>query len=217
MNFEQARFNMIEQQIRPWDVLNTDILDLMASLPREQFVPEGYRELAYADISVPLNDKHAMMPPRVEARILQALKIRADDKILEVGTGSGFLTALLAKSGQHVYSVDISPELSAQAQANLDKQNIKNVTLEVGDASKGWSKYAPYDVIVITGAMAEFPTAFLDSLQRAGRVFTIVGTAPVMEAKLFTRIGESELREEALFETDVPLLENAEPAPQFLF
>ena len=213
MNLENARFNMIEQQIRPWDVLDQRVLDLLNELPRENFVPQRYRKLAYMDTTIPLGNDQVMMPPRVEARILQALNIQADETVLEVGTGSGYVTALLASLGDHIYSVDINAEMTRTAGDKLADHGISNVTLETGDAARGWDAHAPYDVIVITGSLPLLPVNFKQALKIGGRLVAIVGDSPVMEVVLITRVGESEWAQETLFETDLPALINA-PEPE---
>ena len=213
MNLENARFNMIEQQIRPWEVLDQRVLDLLNELPRENFVPQRYRKLAYADTTIPLGDEQVMMPPRVEARILQGLNIQADETVLEVGTGSGYVTALLASLAEHVYSVDINAEMTRTAGEKLADHGIINVTLETGDAARGWDAHAPYDVIVITGSLPLLPNNFKQALNIGGRLLAIVGDAPAMDVVLITRVGESEWTQETLFETDLPALINA-PEPE---
>ena len=216
MNLENARFNMIEQQIRPWEVLDQRVLDLLNKLPREDFVPQRYRRLAYMDTTIPLGNDQVMMPPRVEARILQALNIQADETVLEVGTGSGYVTALLASLGDHVYSVDINAEMTRTAGEKLTDRGITNVTLETGDAARGWDAHAPYDVIVITGSMPLLPVSFKQALNLGGRMVAIVGDSPVMEVVLITREGESEWAQETLFETDLPALINAPEPERFI-
>ena len=213
MNLENARFNMIEQQIRPWEVLDQQVLDLLNKLPREDFVPERYRKLAYMDTTISLGNDQVMMPPRVEARILQALNVQPDETVLEVGTGSGYVTALLASLGDHVYSVDINAEMTRTAGEKLADRGISNVTLETGDAARGWDAHAPYDVIVITGSLPLLPTSFKRTLKEGGRLVAVVGDSPVMEVVLITRVGESEWAQETLFETDLPALINA-PEPE---
>ncbi|MDX1252377.1 MAG: protein-L-isoaspartate O-methyltransferase [Gammaproteobacteria bacterium] len=217
MNVEQARFNMVEQQIRTWEVLDPRILDLIGSMPREEFVPAQYRDLAFADIMIPLGHGQVMMEPKVEARLLQALAIESSDTVLEVGTGSGYFTALLARLGKHVHSVDIFPDFTENARRALAQHGINNVTLETGDAAKGWNKHAPYDVIAITGSLPALPETFLHSLKPGGRLVAVVGEAPVMEAVLVTRAGEgAQWARESLFETNIPLLLNT-ARPQFVF
>ncbi len=217
MNIEQARFNMIEQQIRPAEVLDYKVLDTIAATPREDFVPEAYRELAFSDINIPISDSEVMMKPIMEARMLQALDILPNEKILEIGTGSGYFTALLAKLGQHVDSIEIDPELLKQAQARLEAHGIKNVTLIEGDAAHGWDEGGKYDVIAITGSLPILPDSYKQKLNVGGRLIAIVGTAPVMETLLITRTGDDQWTTEALFETNQPALKNAEQPQKFVF
>lgn len=214
---EQARFNMIEQQIRPWEVLDERVLDLMAEVPREDFVPEAYRSLAYTDTAIPLGNGQVMMPPKLAARILQALDIQPTETVLEVGTGSGYFTALLARLARHVFSVDINPDMTRQAQERLAAHGIHNVTLETGDGARGWERHAPYDVIVLTGSVPLLPDSFREQLRVGGRLLAIVGDSPVMEVKLITRRGESDWSGETLFETDLPPLINAPQPDRFRF
>ena len=212
-----ARHNMVEQQIRPWEVLDQKVLDVLEAVPREDFVPSGWRNLAYVDEFIPLPGGEVMLPPRIEARLLQALDVQPEETVLEVGTGSGYFTALLAKLARHVYSVEIDPELSASAGEKLREHGIANVTLEVGDAARGWDRHAPYNAIAITGSLPELPDAFREQLTIGGRLVAIVGEAPVMEAVLIRRLGESEWSEEFLFETVVPPLKNAPGTNRFRF
>jgi len=213
MNLDQARLNMIEQQIRPWEVLDQRVLDLLNTVPREEFVPEAYRMLAYTDMCIPLGDGQVMMPPRVEARIVQALNLQEEETVLEIGTGSGYVTALLASLARQVISVDINPDMIRQASDKLAAHGITNVTLETGDGARGWNAHAPYDVIVVTGSLPILPATFKQALKVGGRLLAIVGDSPAMEVLLITRIGEMEWAEEALFETDLPALINA-PQPE---
>lgn len=213
-----ARFNMIEQQIRPWDVLDQQVLDLIADVPRIDFVPEEYRGLAYADHAVPIGHGQVMMHPRVEGRLLQALELHPTDTVFEVGTGSAYLTALLAKAARQVHSVDIFPEFKELAEEKLALYGIHNVTLEVGDAAQGWGTGdCLYDAIAICGSMPELPERFLRALNRGGRLFAVVGTPPVMQAVLVRRVGDAQWSREALFETDLPPLINAPVRPRFVF
>jgi protein-L-isoaspartate(D-aspartate) O-methyltransferase len=217
MNMAQARHNMIEQQIRPWDVLDQRVLELIDGLPRDKFVPKAYLKLAYADINIPLDHGQVMMAPKVEARMLQALAIKNTDTILEVGTGSGYVTALLAGSGKHVYSVDVYPDFVDGAGRKLAELGISNVTLECGDAVNGWDRHAPYDVIAITGSLPSLPDGFPQSLKIGGRLFVITGQAPVMAARLIMRTAEQGWVEQALFETVLPPLVNAPQPQRFVF
>lgn len=214
MDFEQARLNMIEQQIRPWEVLDSHVLNMVAGIHREDFMPAEYRQLALADIRIPLMHGQVTLAPREEARILQSVAIGENDEILEVGTGCGYLTALLAKAGATVESIEIFPELSHQAQINLQRSGLDNIQLHTGDAAKGWQTSKSYDVIIITGAMPILEESFLAQLNPGGRLFVVVGQPPVMEARLITRAGEREWSREVLFETDLlPLIGSSGPAP----
>ena len=217
MNFEVARFNMVQQQIRTWDVLDPRVLDLVGKMPREDFVLPAYRKLAFVDMNIPLGHGQVMMAPKVEARLLQELEISPEDKILEVGTGSGYMTALLAAFGAQVHSVEIIPEFSTQAAAKLAAHQISNITLEVGDAARGWGRHGPYDVIAITGSLPILPDSFRNSLKVGGRLIAIVGQSPVMEAKLIRRVSQASWSETSLFETSLPPLRNALEPSKFVF
>ena len=217
MDWERARFNMIEQQIRPWEVLDQDVLDSLYVVRREEFVPEAHRALAFSDVAIPLGDGEVMMPPRVEARILQELAVKANDKVLEIGTGSGYMTALLAHRARHVVSVEINPRLKAFGEANLRAAGIKNVTVELGDGARGWAGHAPYDVIVLTGSTPLLPDAFLQQLTVGGRLFAIVGDPPVMSARLVTCVGEGAYNAIDIFETNIAPLKNALQPERFVF
>lgn len=213
---EQARFNMIEQQIRPCDVLEGRILDLLKQVKREHFVPAGKQELAFADMEIPLGHGVSMWQPKLEARTLQELHLSRKDKVLEVGSGSGYLTALLSALAAHVTSVEIVPELNALAKKNLHAYHRDNITLEVGDAAHGWGK-AHYDVIVLTGSTPVLPAVFQNSLNVGGRLFAIVGDAPVMEAMLVTRVAPDTFETVNIMETCVAPLQNAEQPKRFVF
>lgn len=217
VDLAKARHNMIEQQIRTWDVLDQDILDLLDSLPRDRFVPAEYRNLAYSDMQIPLGRGQIMFPPRVEARMLQALDVQPHEKVLEVGTGSGYVTALLAQLASHVHSVDYIPEFKLEAARRLADHGFDNVTLEVGDAAQGWERHAPYDVIAVTGSLPVLPEAFREQLAVGGRLFAIVGDDPVMEAELITRLDDDNYVSEGLFETSLLPLINAPQPERFTF
>ena len=217
LDFERARFNMVEQQIRPWDVLDPQVLDLLLRVHREDYVPEQYRALAFADMEIPLGHGEKMLPPKIEARMLQELGIVSSDRILEVGTGSGYMTALLASLGSHVYSVDIVPEFTQSAAAKLAAHGITNVTLETGDAARGWNKHGPYDVIVLTGSVPVLPEAFQNSLKPGGRLLAVVGEPPAMEARLITYVSAGAYHSTGLFETCVASLKNAPQPERFVF
>lgn len=213
---EQARFNMVEQQIRPWDVLNAEVLDLLKKLKREQFVPAEQRPLAFMDVDIPLGHDAKMWQPKLEARALQALNLRNSDRVLEIGTGSGYLTALLSSLAAHVTSVEIVKELSETAARTLAAHHIDNVTLEVGDAANGWGT-ALYDAIVLTGSVPLQPAALLRNLKVGGRLFAVIGDAPAMEACLITRSSPDTYDSTALFETNVAPLLNAPQPQRFVF
>lgn len=217
MNIEQARFNMVEQQIRTWDVLDQDILNLLSKVKREEFVPQTYRTLAFVDMEIPLGHGQLMMQPKLEARIVQELAIKKTDKILEVGTGSGYLTALLAHQGHHVHSVDIVPEFKTRSEIRLKAHGFANASLEVGDAARGWSRHGPYDVIVLTASTPVLPEAYLDDLNPGGRMFVIVGDAPAMQAQLVTCIDKGAYNTVTLFETNIQPLINAQQPERFVF
>jgi protein-L-isoaspartate(D-aspartate) O-methyltransferase len=217
IDVERARFNMVEQQIRPWEVLDQQVLDLLFQVRREEFVPPQYRGLAFADMEIPLDHGEKMLAPKLEARMLQELAVKPADRVLEVGTGSGYMTALLAKRGAHVTSVEIIPEFSAQAAVRLKTHGITNVTLEVGDAARGWGKQAPYDVIVLTGSVPVLVDDFQRSLNPGGRLLAVVGEAPVMEARLITCAASGACNALGLFETCIPALRNAPQPPRFVF
>lgn len=217
MNLEQARFNMIQQQVRPWDVLDEKVLELMTRVPRELFVPKTYRNLAFSDTEIPLGHGAVMTAPKIEGRLLQALAINATDTVLEIGTGSGFTTALLAHQAQQVISVDIEGAFTNEARKKLNDLKITNVVLETGDAAHGWPSHAPYDAIAVTGAVAELDQRLLEQLKVGGRMFVVVGSAPVMEATLITRVADDAWQREVLFETELAPLRHAEPVRRFSF
>ena len=217
LNVELARLNMVESQVRTWDVTDARVLELVARSPREDYVPTRWRNLAFVDMAIPLDRSQVMMHPKLEARLLQALEINPQDKILEVGTGSGYMTALLAALGNHVYSVEIFPEFSTEAGHKLATHGVQNVTLEVGDAAAGWNGSAPYDVILITGSLPILPENFAQSLVPNGRMIAIVGSAPAMDVRLIRRLDNGGLRETSLLETDIPALINARAPSTFSF
>lgn len=216
LNFELARHNMVEQQVRTWEVLDQRVLDLIGRAPREDYVPAGLRNLAFVDMNLPIGHGQVMMAPKLEARVLQELDIDPQDRILEIGSGTGYFASLLATLGAHVTSVEIVPELHALAQANLAAHNVKNVTLELGDGARGWKSEQPFDVIVLTGATPTLHDSFLKQLAPNGRLFAVVGRSPAMEARVVRRTPDhTDVR--AVFETDLPPLQYAyDPAP-FVF
>jgi protein-L-isoaspartate(D-aspartate) O-methyltransferase len=217
MNVEQARLNMIEHQIRPWEVLDQNVLDLLYAVKREDFVPAAYRMLAFSDMEIPIGLGEHMWPPKLEARVLQELAVKPTDQVLEVGTGSGYFTALLARRAQHVYSVEIQPDLKASAEAKLNGAGVANVTVELGDAARGWTKHAPYDVIVLTGSTPVLPQQLLQQMKTGARLFAVVGDPPVMAARLITCTGEGVYSSVDLLETRIAPLSNALAGERFSF
>jgi protein-L-isoaspartate(D-aspartate) O-methyltransferase len=217
LNFEQARYNMIEQQIRTWEVLDQRVLDAVAATRREDFVPAEFRRLAFADTQIPIGHGEVMMAPKVEARMVQSLQMQPGDTALEIGTGSGHVTALLARLASWVTSVELYPDLSAAAQARLGSAGITNVTLAVGDAMHAWRAPAQYDVVAVTGSIPVMTTTFNDYVKIGGRLFIVVGEAPVMEALLLTRTGAESWASESLFETVLPPLVGAVKPRKFAF
>jgi len=206
MDVEQARFNMIEQQIRPWQVLDTNILDLFNAVPREAFTEDKNSVLAFADLELSIGHDQTMMSPKVEARMLQSLEISENDNILEIGTGSGFITACLAKIGRHVTSYEYYEDLSLQAQQRLQLQNTPDVDCIIGDVFNHIDSLGKFDVIAVTGSLPESADIFAKHLNTNGRMFCVMGESPAMTAKLFTCVSENNYREEELFETDLPAL-----------
>ncbi len=217
MDIEQARFNMVEQQIRPWEVLDQQVLDLLFRVRREEFVLPQYRALAFADMEIPIGHGEKMLAPKLEARMLQELAPASGDRILEVGTGSGYMTALLASMGGHVYSVDIVPEFTQAAGAKFAAHGITNITLEAGDAARGWDRHAPYDAIVLTGSVPLPPDSMQKSLKPGGRLLAVVGEPPVMEARLITCVAAGACNSVVLFETCIAPLRNAPQPGRFVF
>ena len=217
MDIEQARYNMVEQQIRPWEVLNQDVLDLLFRMRREDFVPPAHQALAFVDMEIPLGHGQAMWTPKLEARVLQELDIRPSDRVLEIGTGSGYLTALLASQADGVVSVDIIPEFTADATRKLRAHGFDNVTLHTADAARGWPDMTGFDAIVLTGSTPLLSEAFVQRLNVGGRLFAITGEAPVMHAQLITRTAAGATRSVTLFETCVAPLVNAPHPAAFVF
>jgi len=217
MNFEQARFNMIEQQIRPWDVLDPSVLALLAVVKREDFVPAAYRNMAFTDVELPLANGQKMLPPRVEARWMQELKIERHEKVLEIGTGSGYMAALLGHKAQQVFTVEKDEQLAAQARDALRRNGVLNVTVVTGDGVKGLAGEAPFDVILLSGSVPQAPQALLDQLKIGGRMGVIVGDEPAMSARIITRTGEREFATKNLFETVVQRLDGFDTGSHFTF
>jgi protein-L-isoaspartate(D-aspartate) O-methyltransferase len=217
MDLERARTNMVEQQIRTWEVLDQEVLDLLYVVPREEFVPPQHQVLAFSDLELPIGEGEKMWQPKMEARVLQELALRKSDRVLEVGTGSGYLTALLAHRAGQVVSVELRPGLAAFGRRNLERHGSDNVVLELGDASHGWERQGPYDAIVLTGSTPVLPAAFLQQLSPGGRLFAVVGEAPAMQARLFTCTAPATAHSTDLFETVIRPLVNAERPPRFRF
>jgi protein-L-isoaspartate(D-aspartate) O-methyltransferase len=214
MNIEQARFNMIEQQIRPWEVLDQGVLSLLAVVKREDFVPPACRALAFFDTEVPLPEGQAMLAPKVEARLLQALHVARHERVLEVGAGSGYMAALLAHKAQQVITLEIRPALAAMAAANLRHAGVRNASVREADGSRGLPSEAPFDVIVLSGSVAEVPQALLEQLKPGGRLVAIVGQEPVMHAMLVSCVATTQFKQVVLFDTVAPRLQGfPEPAP----
>jgi len=217
LNTDLARYNMIEQQIRPWDVLDPAVLEVIANTPRERFTPKAYANLAFSDTTIPLAHNQLMLEPKMEGRILQSLQIKPTDRILEIGTGCGFLTACLAQLGGNVVSVDIYSEFTQQAQQQTAGLGLENIQFETGDAAHGWAQDGDFDVIVITGSLPSSQTAFQNSLTVGGRQFMVIGNDLLMEAQLIRRINQNEWSTESLFETHLPAILNAEKPAAFSF
>ncbi|WP_223668537.1 protein-L-isoaspartate O-methyltransferase family protein [Kangiella shandongensis] len=216
-DFEQARHNMVEQQIRPWNVLDQRVLDKIQGLARDRFVPKRYCDIAYADTQIDIGHSQIMMTPKEEARMLQALAIQPTDSVLEIGTGTGYCTALMASLAKKVYSVDIIEEFIESASVITKSLGLTNIEFEEGDAVNGWPHHKPYDAIAITGSYYQLPEAYMTHLSIGGRLFCVTGTKPAMQAQLITRLGEEEWHYETLYETVIPELINSKPKPQFNF
>ncbi len=217
MNFEQARFNMIEQQIRPWDVLDADVLRLLAEVKREAFVPLAHKALAFADLEIPLGFGQTMLPPRLEARLLQDAAIQKSEKVLEIGAGSGYMAALLAQQASRVISLEINPELANMARANLQKAGVTNAEVRHFDGSKGTQVESPFDVIMLSGSVAVVPSALLAQLKVGGRLVAIVGDEPVMRATVVTRTSKTDYLTTQPWDTMAPRLQNFPEPDQFTF
>jgi len=217
LDVQTARFNMIEQQIRPWNVLDATLLQLLASVRRDAFVPAAYKALAYADLEIPLGDGQSMLAPRLEARLVQDLAIKKTDRVLEVGTGSGFLTALLAQLAASVVSLEIHAGRAAQARRNLQQAGIQNADVREGDGSQGAAGLGPFDVIVLGGSVAEVPRALLEQLSVGGRLGAVVGDDPVMCGTFITRNSASDFRTVQPWDCDAPRLLNFAEKSRFVF
>lgn len=210
MDFENARFNLVEQQIRPWDVLDPKVLDLLFHVKREDFVPDDKRTLAFVDTELPLLNGHKMLQPKVEARLVQDLGLKPEDKVLEIGTGSGHVTALLASLSRHVYSIDLDPAMKEMAAQNLKKAGVANVTLIEGNGIDGYAAQAPFDAILVGGSLPVVPDSLKQQLAVGGRMILVVGDEPVMTTKLIERESETVFRETGLFEICIPRLARSE-------
>ena len=221
MDFEKARFLMVEQQIRTWEVLDSAVLDLLFAVKREDFVPAAYRSLAFVDMEIPLGHGQVMMAPKLEARIVQEVALRTTDEVLEIGTGSGYLAALLAKQAAHVTSLEYFEDLSRAAAARLAQASITNVQLKTGDAAKDLAgligSSARFDVIVLSASVPVLPPALLAHLNTGGRLFAVVGDIPVMKATVFTKIDEVSFMSNEIFETVLTPLINAAQPSRFAF
>ncbi len=217
MDFEKARYFMVEQQVRPWDVLDPRVLEVLGEVPREKFTPPEYQGLAYADTRIPLADGGEMLNPNIEGRILQHLNLSDDDVVLEIGTGSGYLTACLAKLARHVDSVDISEQRCEEAEQRLQELGINNVAIREGDASRSWHQKRYYDAIVICGSLPQIPEFYKQLLRQGGRLFVVTGEPPVMTAHLVTRTDDNAWLVEDLFETCIDRLNGKADAEEFCF
>jgi protein-L-isoaspartate(D-aspartate) O-methyltransferase len=214
---EQARFNMVEQQIRPWQVLDPQVLTVLSNVPREWFVPQAYQAMAYTDTEIPLGHGQTMVPPRVDARLMHDLHLTGTEKVLEIGTGSGYLSALLAGRAQRVVSLEINPELASNARNNLQRAGITHVDVRVADGSAGASGDAPFDAIVLGGSVAEVPQALLQQLKIGGHLLAIVGQEPVMVATLYTRTGDAAWSSKSLWDHTAPRLQGFTEPARFQF
>ena len=217
MNIEQARFNMIEQQIRPWEVIDPQVLDLLFVVKREDFTPPAYRALAFADMEIPIGHGQVMLAPKIEAKLLQELAVGKGERVLEIGTGSGYMAALLAARAGEVISLEIQPGLADQARRNLEAAGIANVRVEVANGATGWPQSGPYDAIVLSGAVTQIPVEILAQLRVGGRLAAVVGEAPVMTAQLVTCEAEGVFHTVNFFETVIPPLSGMQPRDPFDF
>ncbi len=217
MDYEQARFNMVEQQIRPWEVLDARVLDLLHKVKREDYVPQVYRSLAFVDMEIPLGEGDLMWSPKIEAKVLQALQLGGHDRVLEVGTGSGYLTALMAHQAGVVVSVEMRPDLKNEAERKFKAHGLTNIQCREGDAAREWTDDGGYDAIVLTGSTPLLPAAYLKRLSPGGRLFAIVGEGDAMQATLVTCLASGNFRTDRLFETSVPALKNALEPERFVF
>lgn len=217
MDYEKARFNMVESQVRTWEVLDQKILSLLLRVKREEFVPPAYRSLAFVDMEIPLGHGEVMLAPKLEARMLQEVGVQPTDVVLEVGSGSGHMTALLATLAAKVHSVEINPDLLERARRNLRVAGIANASLQLGNAAAGWKTQAPYDVIVLTGSVPVLAEELKRELKMGGRLLVVLGKPPIMTAKLIVRVTENAFSESGLFETSIPSLRDCPQAEKFVF
>jgi protein-L-isoaspartate(D-aspartate) O-methyltransferase len=217
MNLEHARFNMVEQQLRPWGVVDSEVRQLLMTVRREDYVPPAVRALTFADIEIPLHGGQTMLKPTIEGRVLQAIGTSRTDSVLEIGAGSGYFAALLAANAGHVYAAEIDPELARFARDNLKRNGVTNVSVEEGDASQGWYSRAPYDLIVVSGGLPEPSEGLLTQLKPGGRLFAFIGTPPAMKASMISRSDKKTIQNHPLFETVVPMLRHVLQAPTFNF
>ncbi len=221
MKLEQARHNMIEQQIRTWDVLDQTVLQTLVDVRREAFVPSAYQSLAFVDTEIPLPCGQNMLSPKLEARLLQEAALQDDELVVEIGAGSGYMAALLARHARHVVTVEIESELKALAERNLRAYGIDNVSVELGDGARGWPGHGaysvPYDVMLLSGSVPVLPDAMLTQVRIGGRIIAVIGEAPVMSACLITRTAEDAWDTRKLFETNIPPLRNVERPSTFRF
>jgi protein-L-isoaspartate(D-aspartate) O-methyltransferase len=216
-NVEKARYHMIEQQIRPWDVADVAVLELLSTVKREDFVPSSYKAMAFADMAIPLGAGQAMLAPRLQARLLQDAAVQPTDKVLEIGAGSGFMTALLAHQAQRVVSLEINGELADMARANLQKAGVRNAEVRQADGAVGAAADGPFDVILLGGSVAEVPATLLSQLKIGGRLVAIVGEEPIMHAQVITRTSESNFKSDEKWDDNAPRLLNFPQASAFKF
>lgn len=217
MNIHSARFNMVQQQVRTWDVLDPSILKIIEAVPREKFVPPQFRQLAFSDTFIPIGYDQFMLPPKMVGRILQALALNKQSHVLEIGTGTGYMTALLCHLAKNVVTAEIIPELASIAEKNLSEMKLRNFDLEIVDGIRGVSKFSPYNAIVLTGSVASLPKAFGEQLSIHGKLFAVIGQKPAMSGTLLTKVGKDQWTKQILFETVIPPLKNAPAATTFKF
>lgn len=217
MDIELARANMIESQVRTWEVLDQRILDLLSAVKRERFVPSARRDLAFADLEIPLGHGEVMLAPKLEARMIQSLALKPTDRVLEIGTGTGYTAALMARLCAHVYTIELIAEFASAATQRLAAEGFGNVTVEQGNGAAGWARHAPYDAIVLTGSVPVVPEEFRQQLSPGGRLLAVVGQPPIMTATLITHVGGGAFSSEGLFETRIPPLRQAREPERFVF